>query len=120
MLAGVGFRGGRKFRGVRVWALAFFAAVRVASADPALDPPRTCQAANSQEAEALAEALFNKGEYQRAGVCYQAAGDMVHANLAFLEAAGPASEDTARGLKSQRDAAKSLFASVEHAFHGNH
>ncbi len=45
---------------------------------------------------------------------------MAHANLAFLKAAAPQSEDTARGLKAQRDAAKSLFATVGHAFHSGH
>jgi hypothetical protein len=45
---------------------------------------------------------------------------MTHANLAFLHAVEPASEDTARALKAQRDAAKSLFAAVEHAFRSNH
>jgi hypothetical protein len=45
---------------------------------------------------------------------------MVHANLAFLQAVGPQGEDTARGLKAQRDAAKSLFASVQRAFHSSH
>jgi hypothetical protein len=45
---------------------------------------------------------------------------MVHANLAFLQAVGPQGQDTARGLKAQREAAKSLLASVQHAFHSSH
>jgi hypothetical protein len=72
------------------------------------------------EAGTLADKLFEKGEYQHAGACYQAAGDMVHANLAFLKAVGPDSEDTARALKTQRDAAKSLFGKVEDAFRSGH
>ncbi len=45
---------------------------------------------------------------------------MVHANLAFLKAAGPEGEDTARALKAQQEAAKSLFAKVGNAFRSNH
>ena len=90
------------------------------AADPALAAPRACEVANPQEASALADRLFEKGEYQHAGVCYQAAGDMVHANLAFLKAAAPQSEDTARALKTQRDVAKALFAKVGNTFHGGH
>jgi hypothetical protein len=108
------------FRTVRVWGLIGVAAAHVALADPAPEAQRACQAATSQEAAALADKLFENGQYQQAGACYQAAGDMAHANLAFLKAVGPGSEDTARALKAQRDAAKSLFATVEHAFHSNH
>ena len=109
-----------KFGGIGVWGLAAVAAVRLAFADPVTEAPRVCEAASAQQAGILADRLFEKGEYQHAGACYQAAGDLVHANLAFLKAAGPAGEDTARALKAQRDAAKSLFASVQHAFRGNH
>jgi hypothetical protein len=108
------------FRMVGVWGLVGVAAAHVALADPAPEAQRACQAATSQQAATLADKLFEKGEYQQAGACYQAAGDMAHANLAFLKAVGPGSEDTARALKTQRDAAKSLFASVEHAFRGDH
>ena len=66
-----------------------------------------------------ADELFGRGEYQQAGACYQAAGDLVHANLAFLKAAGPRGEDTAQTLRAQQQAAKSLFARVGNAFHGN-
>jgi len=45
---------------------------------------------------------------------------MVHANLAFLKAVGPDSEDTARALKTQREAARSLFGKVEDAFRSGH
>lgn len=68
----------------------------------------------------LAAKLFDEGVYQHAGACYQAAGDMTHANLAYMKAVGPQSEDTAQALKAQRDAAKHLFAQVGHAFHNNH
>ncbi len=102
-----------------MWVLAWAALAQAATADPA-PAPQTCEIASPREAGALADKLFARGEYQHAGACYQAAGDMVHANLAFLQAVGPQGEDTARGLKAQRDAAKSLFASVQHAFHSSH
>lgn len=114
------FRRGRPFRGIRAWVLAWAVIAQVAVADPAPQAPSTCGAASPHEASVLADKLFEKGEYQRAGACYQAAGDMVHANLAFLQAVGPQSEDTAQGLKAQREAAKSLLASVQHAFHSSH
>lgn len=107
-------------RSVALWALACIVAAHVAIADPASATPQACEVANPQEARVLADRLFEQGEYQRAGVCYQAAGDMARANLAFLKAAGPESEDTARGLKAQRDAAKALFAKVANTFRGSH
>jgi hypothetical protein len=105
-----------QFRRIRVWGLACVAAAHVAIADPATETPSACEVSSPREASTLADKLFEKGEYQHAGACYQAAGDMVHANLAFLKAVGPDSEDTARALKAQGDAAKSLFAKVGHAF----
>lgn len=68
----------------------------------------------------MAGRLQGQGDYQRAGECYQAAGDLARANLAFLKAAGPRGEDTARTLKTEGDAAKALFASVGKAFRSNH
>jgi hypothetical protein len=103
-----------------MWGLACIVAVQAAIADPSLAAPRACEAESPQEARILAERFFEKGEYQHAGVCYQAAGDMVHANLALLKAAGPESEDTARALRAQRDAAKALFAKVANTFRNSH
>lgn len=103
-----------------VLTLGLLAATRAVMADPTPAQSRTCEVATTQEARSLADRLYEKGEYQRAGECYQAAGDMVHANLAFMQAAGPAGEDTARGLKTQRDAAKALFAGVGQAFKKSH
>lgn len=96
------------------------AGARVARADPAPAVTPACEAVGPQQAASLAEALYRKGEYQRAGRCYQAAGDMAHANLAFLKAAGPQSEDTARALRAQRDTAKALFVNVGKAFRSSH
>ena len=100
-------------------AAAALAVAHVAGADPAANPQRLCEAASPREAAALADQLFGRGDYQHAGACYQVAGDMAHANLAYLKASGPQGEDTARALKAQGDAAKALFASVGHALHKN-
>jgi hypothetical protein len=100
--------------------LAAVAFAHGAFADPAADAQRVCQVGSSQAAAALADKLFERGEYQHAGACYQIAGDMAHANLAYLKASGPQGEDTARALKVQGEAAKALFASVGHALHKNH
>ena len=110
----------RVLHSVRLLSLAGVAAAQLALADPAPQTQPTCTVAGSQQSEILADQLFERGEYQQAGACYQAAGDMVHANLAFLKAAGPRGEDTARTLKAQQQAAKSLFARVGNAFHGSH
>ena len=111
---------GHRFRRVHLWALACIAAVPLAIADPVSAAPAACEVGSPREASALADRLFDKREYQHAGVCYQAAGDMVHANLAFLKAAEPESEDTARALRAQRETAKALFAKVGSAFRGSH
>ena len=106
-------------RRLGVWGVASLASAQLACADPP-QAPRSCEAVSAPQAAALADVLFGKAEYQHAGVCYQAAGDMTHANLAYLRAAGPESENTARALKAQRDAAKALLAGVQHAFRSSH
>ena len=80
----------------------------------------TCAVASPQEAAIVADKLFEREAYQQAGASYQVAGDMAHANLAFLKAAGPRGEDTARGLKAQQQAAKALFSKVGNALRTNH
>lgn len=110
----------RQLRIASVVGLAFLAAARAVVADPAGEKPRACEVTTVQEARSLADRLYEKGEYQRAGECYQAAGDLTHANLAFLQAAGPTGKDAARGLRTQGDAARALFAGVGRAFRGNH
>ena len=110
----------RLLRTVCLAGLAGVALAQVAWADPAAETLRVCEAASPHEAAVLADRLFERAQYQHAGACYQAAGDMAHANLAYLKASGPQGEDTARALKAQGDAAKALFASVGHAFHKDH
>ncbi len=105
---------------MRFAALAGVALAHVVFADPAAGTLRVCVAASPHEAAVLADKLFERAEYQHAGACYQVAGDMAHANLAYLKASGPKGEDTARALKAQGDAAKALIASVGHALHKDH
>lgn len=114
------FARARQLALVSVLGLALLAATRVVVADPAAEESPACKVATAAEARSLADRLYDQGEYRRAGQCYQAAGDLARANLAFLQAAGPAGADTARGLKEQRDTAKALFAGVGRAFKGNH
>jgi hypothetical protein len=110
----------RRSRGTRILGWALLAATRLVLADPAHDESRPCEAASSQGARSLADVLYERGEYQRAGECYQAAGDASRAQLAFLKAVGPNSDATARAFRQQQDAAKSLLTKVQHAFRSDH
>jgi hypothetical protein len=101
-----------------VWAS--LAATRLVFADPAPNNAKSCVAASPQEATALADRLYEGGQYQRAGECYDAAGDSTRAQRAFLRAAGPSAEAAARGLKDESHTAKALFAQVQQAFRSNH
>ena len=96
---------------------AWLAATGLAIAGPAADEPHRCEAASPAEATALAERLYETRDYQRAGECYEAAGDFSRAQQAFLAAVGPNGEATARGLKEQHDTAKALLNKVRQAFH---
>lgn len=110
-------------RARRLHAISLFAVLSLVATSAVLADPvesRACETKTPSEASALAEKLFDKGDYQRAGECYQVAGDMTHANLAFLKAAGPKSQDTAKDLKAQSDTAKALFASVGQSFKRMH
>jgi hypothetical protein len=108
----------RRLHAMSLFALLLFGAAQVVFADPV--ESRACEAIAPREASAVADKLFEKGDYQRAGECYQVAGDLARANLAFLKAAGPKSQDTAKGLKAQGDTAKALFANAAQAFKKNH
>jgi hypothetical protein len=108
----------RRLHAISLLAVLFLVATRAVLADPV--ESRACETTTPREASALAAKLFDKGDFQRAGECYQVAGDMPHANLAFLKAAGPKSQDTAKDLKAQSDTAKALFASVGQSFKRAH
>jgi len=68
----------------------------------------------------MADSLFERGDYQSAGVCYQAAGENALANRAFMKALEPRSELTARQLSEQRDQANRLLRKVQLAFRSGH
>jgi hypothetical protein len=105
---------------LKIWALACLAANHFVLADPAPDESRTCEAANPREAKSLADVLYEKREYQRAGECYEAAGDPSRAQLAFVKAAGPSGEKAARALREQGAAARALATQVQRAFRSDH
>lgn len=96
------------------------AATRLVLADPAPNGPPPCEAASSEEAKSLADRLYERQEYQRAGACYEAAGDPARAQRAFMKAVGPSSEAAARGIKEQGDAAKALIARLQRPFRRDH
>jgi len=118
--ANTGTSESRLRRSLTLVAWAALAATRLAFADPAPDAEGSCAAVSPQEAKALADRLYENGEYQRAGECYDRAGDSMRAQRAFLKAAGPNAEAGARGLKEEGHTAKDLFAQVERAFRSNH
>ena len=89
-------------------------------ADSAPTGTSRCAVTSPQQAKSLADVLYEQGEYERAGECYEAAGDASRAQLAYLKAAGPNSKSAVRGLRDERDAAKALFTQVQQAFRVNH
>ena len=91
-----------------------------ALADPAPESHAACPAPTGEQARSMADSLFEQGEYQSAGVCYQAAGENALANRAFMKALEPQSELTARQLSEQRDQANRLLRKVQLAFRSGH
>jgi hypothetical protein len=96
------------------------AATGITRADDVPDAARACEAHAPSEARQLADLLYEKGDYQRAGICYDAAGDSLRAQRAYVKAVGPSAEDTARKLRAQSNSAKALFSQVQDAFRSNH
>jgi len=92
----------------------------LALADSALEDEQQCAAATTEQARWLADELLDQGGDQRAGECYQAAGEYGLANRAFLNAVEPESKTTARELSDQRDQAMSLLRQVQQAFRSHH
>ena len=92
----------------------------VGRTEPTLGDARGCAAATSEQAKWLADQLYRQGQYQRAGDCYQAAGDLADANEAFVKAVQAKSDATTKDLQRQGQIAKTLFAGVQQAFRSNH
>jgi tetratricopeptide (TPR) repeat protein len=89
----------------------------LALADPALEAQGQCAVVTPGEARSLADALYQQGAYQRAGECYQIAGDSDRANVAFTRALRPASAVTARRASDQAEQAKALVQRYKQALH---
>lgn len=106
-------------RSLAILGWAALAATRLAISDPAPDRAESCAATSVAEAKTLADRLYENGQYQRAGECYDLAGDSMRAQRAFLRAAGPNAEAAARGLKDEGHTAKALLTQVEQAFRSN-
>lgn len=83
------------------------------------DAPR-CAVATPEQAKWLADQLYRQGQYQRAGDCYQAAGDLTDANEAFVRAVPANGDATMKDVKRQGQIAKTLFTSLQQAFRPNH
>lgn len=75
-----------------------------------------CAAATPEQAKLMADQLYRQGEYQRAGDCYQAAGDLADANEAFVKAVPANSAAAKRELQRQGHAAKTVFTNLQQAF----
>ncbi len=91
-----------------------------AFADPAPAPRQPCPAQSPDEAHWLADVLFAQKEYQQAGVCYEAAGDLQSANRAYFEAVAPQSAKSARQLTDNAQQAQALLRQVQGAFRSGH
>jgi hypothetical protein len=106
---------------VYAWVLlVILAAAPLAQADAPVAEHCPVSASAPEQARWLADALFEQGAYQRAGECYEAAGDHALADKAFVKAVGPQSATTTRQLSDQRDQAKALFNQLQQAFHAGH
>jgi hypothetical protein len=92
----------------------------VALADPVPEAHAPCPVTAQEEARRLGDNLFEQGAYQRAGECYQAAGEFGLANRAFVKAVGPQSAVTASQLSEQREQAKTMLRKVQLAFQSKH
>jgi hypothetical protein len=100
--------------------LLFVAIAPLAVAEPALEEHCPVSASSPEQARWLADVLFQQGAYQRAGQCYETAGDHALANKAFLKAVGSQSSATTRQLTEQRDQAKALVRQMQQAFNTAH
>ena len=91
-----------------------------AFADEVAEGQTACPVITVEQARSMADTLSARGDYQRAGVCYQAAQEYALANRAFMKALEPQGALTARQLTEQRDQAKTLLRKVQPAFGPGH
>jgi hypothetical protein len=86
-----------------------------------LSPPSTvtdpsCRAVSRQLARALGDRFYQQRAFHLAAECYRVAGEYSLANRAFLRAAEPESESTARTLATNRDEIKTQVRQFREAF----
>ena len=107
----------RTTRGIH-WhlALVVVAAAPVAHADSSSTADQRCPAATIEEARWLANQFREQRVFERAGRCYEAAGEYDAANRAFLDAVQPQSEAAARQLAEQRDQTRTLVRKLQKVF----
>ena len=79
-----------------------------------------CELLSSAEAQAIADSLYEAADYQGAAECYDAAGEIPRAHLAYAKAVAPRSQTAGASLRQQGDSAKALLTQVEGAFHSKH
>lgn len=105
--------------GLRAVGLALLlSAGSLAVADPVLEGHEQCPVSTREQARSLGDTFFEQGAYQRAGVCYEAAGEYALANRAFVAAVGPQSAATRQRASAQGEQAKALLHKVRQAFGG--
>jgi hypothetical protein len=114
------YRRSWRLGGLTIVALLALAAAHHAFADSSAAGAGRCAATTPEAAQSLADLLYDKGDYQRAGECYDAAGDSLRAQRAFLRAVRPNTEAAARGVREDSDNAKALFSRLGQAFRSNH
>jgi hypothetical protein len=106
---------------LRLIALGFFLIIApLALADQAAEGRVPCPVTTPQEARRLGDTLYEQGAYQSAAECYQAAGEYVLADRAYVKAVGPESAATAHQLSEQRDQAKTMLRKLQLAFRSEH
>ena len=91
-----------------------------AFADPVNERHPPCPVTSVEQARSMADDLYQQGDYQSAGVCYQAAAEYALADRAFMRALEPQSEQTARQLAEQREQARMLLRKDQLAFRPGH
>lgn len=123
---GLETRGGRSTTGARLWrpasglrviaAALLLSVSSLAVADPGHGQ---CPVSTREQAHTLAESYFEQGAYQRAGACYEAAGEYARANRAYVRAVEPESTVTRQRASEQGEQAKALLRQVRLAFGGD-
>src|SRR5690242_7411945 len=101
------------FRALHIIGLSLLLTVTpVARGELEQDEYLRCPVSAPEEARSRGDLLYEQGAYQRAGQCYQAAGEFDLANRAFLRALAPERAVTVHRLSGQRDQATTMLRNV--------